>query len=103
MSSEERILFNELKKLVKQANQRILTLEKETGIKESFASKQLIDYLSSTPIDNITKTGRISLKQDTTLMQKKATIKALKEFLEKSESKVKGIKSYVQKYSKIAR
>lgn len=103
MTQEERLLFNEMKKLVKLANQRILSLEKTTGIKESFASKQLIDYLSSTPISSITKSGRVALKQDSTLMQKKATIKAIKEFIDKKESKVKGIKTYVQKYSQIAR
>lgn len=41
-------LFNELKKLSKTANQRILRLERLTGEKETFAVKQLTDYLSTT-------------------------------------------------------
>ena len=72
MSLEERKLYQELRLLVKRANQRILTLERITGQKETFAVKQLIDYLSSRPINAITSKGRISYKSDTTLMQKQA-------------------------------
>ena len=101
-TADEKILMNELRLLIKQANQRILRLERLTGIKEGFASKQLLDYLSSTPIDAITKSGRISFKKDYTVMQQKAIIKAIKDFKQKEESTLKGIKSYVQKYSNIA-
>ena len=101
-TSEEKILTNELRLLIKQANQRMLRLERETGQKESFASKQLIDYLSSKPIDAITKSGRISFNQNYTVMQQKAIIKAIKDFKQKEESSIKGIKKYVKKYSGIA-
>lgn len=101
-TAEERKLTNELRLLIKLANQRMLRLERETGLKESFASKQLIDYLSSKPINAITKSGRISFKKDYTLMQKTAIIKAIKDFKQKEESSVKGIKSFVNKYSNIA-
>lgn len=101
-TADERKLTNELKLLVKQANQRILRLEKETGIRESFASKQLLDYLSSSPINAVTKGGRISFKKDYTSMQKTAIIKAIKDFKNKEESTLKGIKAYVKKYSNIA-
>ena len=101
-TAEERELTNELRLLIKQANQRLLRIERLTGVKEGFASKQLLDYLSSTPIDAITKSRRISFKKDYTIMQQKAIIKAIKDFKQKEESTLKGIKSYVQKYSNIA-
>lgn len=102
MSPEERELYNDLRLLVKRANQRILTIERVTGQKESFAVKQLIDYLSSRPINAITSKGRISYKADTTLMQKQAIKKAVEEFLNKSESTTRGIKQYTEKVSKLA-
>lgn len=102
MTSEERELFAELKKLSKLANQRILRLERETGAKGTFAVKELYDYLSSTPISAISELGRVKASSKTTLMQKQAIVKALKEFLNKSESRVKGVKEYTEKYSKIA-
>lgn len=102
MSSEERELYNELKKLVNQANARIRNIEKETGIKEGFATKQLIDYLSSKPISAVTKSSRISLRKNYTLMQQQAIIKAIKEFKSSEVSTISGIKEYVKIYSKIA-
>lgn len=92
----------ELFKLIKQANQRILRIERETGLKESFATKQLIDYLSSKPINAITKSGRISQKQDYTSMQQKAIEQAIKKFKKSEVSTIKDIKKYVNKYSDIA-
>ena len=102
MSKEEYELYLELQKMVKTANQRIIALERTTGIKESFSIKQLIDYLSSKPLMAVTEGGRISLKKTYTLMQLKAIKKATEEFLSKDESKVRGIKEYVKEYSKIA-
>lgn len=101
-TSEERILNNELKKLIRRANKRLLAIEKETGIKESFATKQLYDYLSANTINAITKGGRVSIKNDYTLMQEKAIIKAINDFMNSSYSSIKGIKAYKQKYSNIA-
>lgn len=102
MSPEERKLYQELRLLIKRANQRILTIERITGQKETFAVKQLIDYLSSRPINAITSKGRISYKSDTTLMQKQAIKKAVEEFLGKSESTTRGIKQYTAKVSKLS-
>ena len=98
-TSEENVLNQELIKLVKRANQRLRRIEKLTGIKESYATKQLYDYLSSAPIQAITKGKRISLRSNFTLMQQKAIIKAVNEFLKSSTSSVRGIKSYIKKLS----
>ena len=46
MTPEEQKLYNDLKKLAKRANQRLVRLERLTGEKGTFASKQL--YVSST-------------------------------------------------------
>ena len=101
ISQEEKILNEELKKLISNANSRIKRIEKETKIKEGFGTKQLLDYLSSQPINAVTKSGYISMKRDYTLMQKKAIIKAIKDFKESGTGTVREIKKYVQKYSQI--
>lgn len=101
ISQEEKILNEELKKLISNANSRIKRIEKETKIKEGFGTKQLLDYLSSQPINAVTKSGYISMKKDYTLMQKKAIIKAIKDFKESGTATVREIKKYVQKYSQI--
>lgn len=102
-TQEEKELENDLKLLIKRANQRILRLERLTGIKESFSVKQLIDYLSSSPINAITAKGRIAYRSDSTLMQKQAIKKAVEEFLDKgSISTIKKAKEYTSKISKLA-
>lgn len=101
MTQDERKLNIELNRLVKQANRRLLAIEKETHVKEGFASKQLYDYLSASPIGAITKGKRISLKSDYTLMQKQAIIKAINKFID-STSTISKIKAYQIKYSNIA-
>lgn len=101
ISQEEKILNTELKKLISNANSRIKRIEKETKIQEGFGTKQLLDYLSSQPINAVTKSGYISMKRDYTLMQKKAIIKAIKDFKESGTGTVREIKKYVQKYSQI--
>lgn len=101
-TAEENKLDNELRLLIKRANQRILRLERLTGIKESFSVKQLIDYLSSTPINAITSKGRISSRKNITLMQKQAIKKAVEEFLSSKESTKRGVEKYIEKVNKIA-
>lgn len=97
---DENKLFNELKKLAKRANQRILRLERLTGIKESFATKQLIDYLSSEPLKAITKSGRVKASKKMSETQMIATIKATKNFLASPLSKVKSVKEYKKQVEK---
>lgn len=55
MTPQQASLFNQLKKLSKQANQRILRLERYAETSEPFAVKQLADYLSSSKLDIWTK------------------------------------------------
>ena len=55
MTPQQASLFNQLKKLSKQANQRILRLERYAQTKEPFAVKQLVDYLSSSKLELWTK------------------------------------------------
>lgn len=93
MEKEEKEVNNDLKKLIKKANQRILRLERLTGEKETFATKQLYDYLSIPTIQAITKTGRIGYRIGYTKMQKMAIEKAVNQFLS-SASTATAIKKY---------
>ena len=91
--TENQKLFNELKKLSKRANQRIVRLERLTGVKEGFATKQLADYLSSEQVQGWTKKGRVRVAKSMTETQMIAVIKATKNFLEDvSNSTQKGLK-----------
>ena len=99
MTPEQASLFNQMKKLSKQANQRILRLERLTGKTESFATKQLFDFLSSKDLDVITKTGRIGTKKTLTNLEMKAVIKAMERFIATDVSRVAGVKAYVKKLS----
>lgn len=90
MTRKER-LYNELKKLSKRANQRILRLERLTGEKETFAVKELMNYLSVT--SGKTEKGRVRVAMSMTETQMTATLKAVKEFLfEKHYTKVSEVK-----------
>lgn len=100
MNSEENKLYNDLKKLVKRANQRILRLERLTGEKDSFSSKQLFDYLSSEKLKAVTKTNRIKT-ENFNLEQMEAIKNAVENFLDKdSLSTVSNIKKYKAKAEK---
>lgn len=83
---EKQKLFLELKKLSKRANQRILRLERLTEIKEPFAVKRLMDYLST--VNGMSKTGRVRVTMKFTEGEMKAIIKATKIFLESKGSLV---------------
>lgn len=97
MTEEKQNLYNELKRLSKQANQRILRLERLTGEKETFATKDLIDLLSSEPLQAISKTGRIRVLSSYTDTQMVAIIKAMKDFLNDKLSTVSGVKKEKKK------
>lgn len=94
MTKDEEILYNRLLKIIEKANKRLLRLEKLTGKKESFASKQLFDYLNASNIQAITKSDRISLKKSYKLNQLKAIEKATEDFLKESTSTISGAKKY---------
>lgn len=102
MSKEEQLLYNELQKLAKTANQRLLRLERLTGSQGLFASKQLYDYLGSSTLNALTSASRIKVSKTFNLMQLKAIKKATEQFLESGVSKVKEIKKLTKSYSEKA-
>lgn len=92
--------IQELKRLSKQANQRILRIERLTKRKSpAFAVKELADLLSVTK--GLTKRKGKSIrasayKKSMTPTDVAGSIKALKQFIENTEgSTVKGIKKYI--------
>ena len=101
MTPYEASLFSELKKLSKQANQRILRIEKLTKVKDGFAVKQLKDYLESENLKTWTKKGRIGASKTYTKEQMQYTIKAIKQFLKNKKSTLRGIKQYKVQQEKV--
>lgn len=100
MTTEEKELYNDLKKLVKRANQRLVRLERLTGEKDSFSSKQLFDYLSSEKLKAVTKSNRIKIG-NFNLEQMEAIKSAVEDFLDKdSLSTLTNIKKYKTKVEK---
>lgn len=101
MTKEEQKLYNELVKLAKRANQRIVRLERLTGIKESFATKQLADYLSAYPVQGWSTKGRVRVSKNFTETQMISIIKATTVFLEDIEnSLISGIKKQKKEVEK---
>ena len=96
LTQEEQELFNELKKLSKRANQRIVRLEREFG-KDTWATKYLKEKLVAEPLQAWTLSGRVKVNKSMTVRQMKATIKATKEFLSSSISTKRGVKKAKQK------
>lgn len=91
MTPEQTKLFNELKKLSKRANQRLVRLERAFG-KDTWASKRLRNKLDIESLQSWTKTGRVKVNKSMTITQLKATIKATQQFLNSKTSRVKGVK-----------
>ena len=91
LDTEQQKLFNELKKLSKRANQRIVRLEREFG-KDTWATKKLKSRLASDTLQAWTKKGRVKASKRMSEMQMRATIKATKQFLASKTSTRKGIK-----------
>ena len=81
MTPYEQNLYNQMLKLARTVNSRLIRLEKETGIKNSFAAKRLTDYLSSESLNVITKSGRVSKAKGLTVLQMQAINKELRQFL----------------------
>lgn len=101
-TNEEIKLYNELKKLVKRANQRILRLERFTGEKEAFATKQLYDFLNVSNIQAISERGRVTLSKSYSIFKMNVIKKAVEDFLEDRGSQVREVKKIVKEYSKQA-
>lgn len=91
MTPEQTKLFNELKKLSKRANQRLVRLERAFG-KDTWAAKRLRNKLDIESLQSWTKTGRVKVNKSMTITQMKATIKATQQFLNSKTSRIKGIK-----------
>lgn len=91
LNKEQQSLYNELKKLSKRANQRIVRLEREFG-KDTWATRKLRDKLEVEPLQAWTRSGRVRVNKSMTKAQMEATIKATKEFLSKPTSTRRGIK-----------
>lgn len=96
LTQEEQSLYNELKKLSKRANQRLVSLERLTGANETFASKKLFDFLSAEKLQAITKKGRVKIT-GFNIEQMEAIKVAVEDFLESGYSKVREIKEYKTK------
>ena len=96
LSKEQASLFNELKKLSKRANQRIVRLEREFG-KDTWATRELKDKLEVEPLQAWTRSGRVKVNKSMTETQLRATIKEVNKFLNKATSTKRGIKKARQK------
>lgn len=95
LTESQQKLYNELKRLTKQVNQRILRLERLTKAKEPFEVKQLYDYLKSRNLEAISEKGRVRVKKSYTEIQMKSIIKAEKRFIE-GISTAKKVKKYIK-------
>ncbi len=106
LTKEQNLLRQELNKLSKRANQRILEIERLTKRKSpQFAVKELADLLSTTK--GLTKRKGKSIrasqyKKSMTETDVIGSIKALRNFLDKERtptSTIRGIKAYTKKIS----
>ena len=106
LTKEQNLLRQELNKLSKRANQRILSIERLTKRKSpQFAVKELADLLSTTK--GLTKRKGKSIrasqyKKTMTETDVIGSIKALRNFLDKQRTPtgtIKGIKAYTKKIS----
>lgn len=91
LNEKQQQLYNELKKLSKRANQRLVRLEREFG-KDTWASKKLRNRLESEPIQAWTHSGRIKVNKSMSITQMRAVIKATEQFLVSKTSTVSGVK-----------
>ena len=80
LTKEQQELFNELKKLAKRANQRLLRIERLTDQKGTFASKQLYDYLDSSTLQALSEKGRVRVSKAFTTIQMLAIKKATEQY-----------------------
>lgn len=99
MSQDEFELFYELKKLAKRANQRLVRLERLTGEKGLFASRQLYDYLDS--VGGLSEKGRVRVSKKFSTQQMLSIKKATEMFLKNvSESTTGALKKEKEKIEK---
>lgn len=98
-TEEQQKLYNELAKLAKKANQRLVRMEKLVGKQEVFGAKYLYDYLNISNIQAINRKGRVKVTKNYSVMQLVAINKVLNNFLDKEVSTVKEIREKTKEYS----
>lgn len=96
ISQEQKELYEELKKLAKRANQRIVRLEREFG-KDKWVVKNLRDRLDTEKLNAWTKTGRIKYNKSMSITELRAVTKATKQFLNSKTSTKRGIQQVRKK------
>lgn len=96
ITEEQKKLYEDLKKLAKRANQRIVRLEREFG-KDRWAVKNLRDRLDTQKLNAWTKKGRIKYNKSMNITELRAVTKATKQFLESQTSTKRGIKEVRKK------
>lgn len=88
----------ELLTLIRNANRRILNLERETKAKGLFATEQLYNYLDSKPFKLITKGGRITTNISKLTMEQKVGLKTAIENFKEDSSTIREIKKLKKEY-----
>ena len=94
LSDKHQELYNEVRKEVKRANQRLVRIERETG-RNSWAGKRLESKLDSY-INAWTDSGRIRINKSMSMTKLHAIQKATQQFLESQTSTVGGIKKTIK-------
>lgn len=96
INKDQQKLYEELRKLAKRANQRIVRLERQFG-KDKWAVKNLRDRLDTQKLQAWTKTGRIKYNKSMTITELRAVIKATNQFLNSQTSTKRGIEKVRKK------
>lgn len=89
-------LYEEVRKLVKKANQRLVRLERNFGV-NSWGSKKLRNELDIETLNAWTSSNRIRFNKKMTETQLNAIKKATQSFLSSKTSRVKGVKQVQKK------
>lgn len=90
MSKEE--LYNELKRQIRNANRRLLNLEKLTGKDYSWAGRKLYDELSVEKLGAWTSKNRIRITEGMTEDELKRVSYSVNKFLNTKMSTLRGVK-----------
>lgn len=90
MSKED--LFNELQKDIRNANRRLLNLEKLTGKDYSWAGRKLYDELSTEKLGAWSSHNRVRITENMTEEQLKRVAYSVNKFLGNKTSKIRGVK-----------
>lgn len=95
MESKEQI-YKELVREAKSANAKLQRLRSHYGEQYGWAGKRLIDKLSIDAVNTVSDKGYIRFNKNLSIVQMKATLKALKEFKASKTSTVKGVKENIE-------